>query len=193
MAAFAAGDWIDRLAQALPGLAEAQEPYLREYWEQHPRVHDAVGERDGTQPAFPLDDLRDLYAIARHSHVFGEQAHYAPLLAVLDPVRHILYAHPTLAPVRSRIIGKDDFWMQILNTGNSTTATDLIAGLMARASELARDCFRAAATELNAFLSRGGRGGAFKKGFDIARRSVVKLLRDGPPPDWNEMVIAGGN
>ena len=160
MAEFAAGDWIDRLAQALPGLAEAQEPYLREYWEQHPRVHDAVGERDGTQPAFPLDDLRDLYAIARHSHVFGEHAHYAPLLAVLDPVRHILYAHPTLAPVRSRIIGKDDFWMQILNGGSSTTAPDLIVGLMARAAELAGDCFRAAATELNAFLSRGGQGAA---------------------------------
>lgn len=37
-----------------------------------------------------------------------------------------------------------------------------------------------------------GRGAAFKKGFDVARRSVVKLLRDGPP-NWNEMVIAGGN
>lgn len=160
MAEFAAGDWIDRLAQVLPGLAEVQEPYLREYWKQHPRVHDAGGERDGTQPAFPLDDLRDLYAMARHSHVFGEQEHYAPLLAVLDPVRHILYSHPTLAPVRSRIIGKDDFWMQILNAGNSTTATDLIAGLMARAAELSRDCFRAAATELNAFLSRGGQGAA---------------------------------
>ncbi len=159
-AEFAAGDWIDRLVQALSGLAEVQEPYLREYWEQNPRVHDAVGEGDGNQPAFPLDDLRDLYAIARHSHVFGEQEHYAPLLAVLDPVRHILYSHPTLAPVRSRIIGKDDFWMQILNAGNSTTATDLIAGLMARASELAGDCLRAAATELNAFLSRGGQGAA---------------------------------
>ena len=30
----------------------------------------------------------------------------------------------------------------------------------------------------------------FRKGFDVARRSVVKLLRDGPPQDWNEMVIS---
>ena len=29
----AAGDWIDRLAQALPALAEVQEPYLRDYRE----------------------------------------------------------------------------------------------------------------------------------------------------------------
>ncbi len=158
IAEFAAGDWIDRLAQALPGLAEAQKPYLREYWEQNPRVHGVVGGGDGNQPAFPLDDLRDLYAMARHSHVFGQQEHYAPLLAVLDPVRYLLYSHPTLAPVVGRIIGKDDFWMQILGSGNSTSATDLIAGLMARASELSGDRFRAAATELNAFLGRVGQG-----------------------------------
>ena len=158
MAEFAVGDWLDRLAGALHGLAEAQEPYLQEYRQQHPRVYGAGGGRGGNQPAFPLDDLRDLYAIARHSHVFGAQEHYAPLLAVLDPVRYILYWHPTLAPVVGRIVGKDAFWMQILNTGSSTSATDLIAGLMARASELSRDRFRAAATELNAFLSRGGQG-----------------------------------
>ena len=32
---FVAGDWIDRLAAALPAPAAAQEPYLREYREQH--------------------------------------------------------------------------------------------------------------------------------------------------------------
>ena len=31
---------------------------------------------------------------------------------------------------------------------------------------------------------------AFGKGFDIARRSLGKLLREGPPTDWNEIVIA---
>ena len=158
IAEFAAGDWTDRLAQALPGLAEAQEPYLREYWKQNPRVHSVVGGGDGNQPASSLDDLRDLYAIARHSHVFGQQEHYAPLLAVLDPVRYLLYSHPTLTPVVGRIIGKDDFWMQILDSGSSTSATNLISGLMARASELSGDRFRAAATELNAFLGRVGQG-----------------------------------
>ena len=169
---FEAGDWIDRLAQALPGLAEVQEPYLEEYRKQNPRVHSVVGDGDGNRPAFPLNDLRDMYAIARHSHVFGEHEHCAPLLAVLDPVRHILYSHPTLASVVGWIIDKDDFWMQILGSGNLTSATDLIAGLMARASELSRDGFRAAATELNAFLSQGGQGesvsvpGALDVGYD---------------------------
>ena len=31
---------------------------------------------------------------------------------------------------------------------------------------------------------------AFTKGFAVARRSVVKLLQDGSPEDWDEMVIA---
>ena len=34
------------------------------------------------------------------------------------------------------------------------------------------------------------REAAFDKGFDIARRSLGKLLREGSPADWNKMVIA---
>ena len=110
---------MDRLAQALPDLARAQEPYLHEYMEQNPRVKVVFDRRSGT-PAFPLDDLRDIYASARHSNVFGKREHYAPLRAALDPVRHILVSHPALAQVVGPIIGRDDFWMQILNTGAST-------------------------------------------------------------------------
>ena len=35
------------------------------------------------------------------------------------------------------------------------------------------------------------RAAAFTKGFEVARRSVVKLLQDGSPADWDEMVMAG--
>ena len=97
--------------------------------------------------------------MARHSHAFhafGEEKYYTALCAVLDPVRHILRSHPTLARIMSRIIGKDDFWIQILGSGNLTSLTDLIGGLMARADELPGDGFRAAATELNAFLDATG-------------------------------------
>ena len=149
---FSTDEWIDRLARALPGLAETQKPYLRRYQEQNPRVHFKSGRRDGNLPAFPLDDLRMLYARARHSHTFGEEKYYTVLCAVLDPVRHILRSHPTLARIMSQIIGKDDFWIQILGSGNLTSLTDLIGGLLARADELPGDGFRAAATELNAFL-----------------------------------------
>ena len=32
---------------------------------------------------------------------------------------------------------------------------------------------------------------AFDKGFDIARRTLFKLLHEGPPENWDELVIAG--
>lgn len=32
-----------------------------------------------------------------------------------------------------------------------------------------------------------------RTGFDIARRTVSKLLRDGPPADWNDMVNAAAD
>ena len=38
--------------------------------------------------------------------------------------------------------------------------------------------------------SRGSKEEAFENGFDVARASVIKLLREGPPRDWNEMVMA---
>ena len=40
-------------------------------------------------------------------------------------------------------------------------------------------------------LSAETKRDAFNKGFDVARRSVVKLLREGSPPDWNKVVMAG--
>ena len=153
---FSAGDWIDRLAQALPDLAEEQKPYLREYRKHDPRVHFELRGQGDNSSVFRLDDLRDLYAVAFHSYDFDEEKHYAALNAVLNPVRGILRSHPTLAGVMSPIIGRDDFWMQILGSGSSTSLTDLTAGLMARADELPGDGFRTAATELNAFLVTGG-------------------------------------
>ena len=170
-----ARDWIDRLARALRPLAEAQEPYLQKYWEQNPRVHVVSVGRGGNPPAFPLDDLRALYAMACHSNVFGEEEYYAPLCTVLDPVRSILRSHPTLARVASPIIGRDEFWMEILNTGNSTSPADLIAGLMARAAELSGDRFQTAASELNAFLAPDGDGGAagVLGGLDVGYDAVL--------------------
>lgn len=157
---FVAENWVDRLAPALHKLAEAQESYLPEYYGRSRRLQIVFGEQDSNPPVFPLDDLRDLYAMAYHSNVFGNEKHYEPLSAVLDPVRSILRSHPTLAQVASPIIGRDEFWMEIVNTGNSTSPADLIAGLMARAAELSGDPFRTAASELNAFLAPARDGGS---------------------------------
>ena len=139
-----------------PDWRKAQEPYLEHYWRHHPRTHRIVDGRDVTP--FPLDDVRMVYTRVRYSRRFGEEAQYAPLRKLLDPVRHALLAHPTLerVAVTGRLIGDNDFWMGIVNSGSSISAGDLIAGLMARAAELSGDRFRTAARELNAFLSPAG-------------------------------------
>ena len=158
-AGFAVGYWIERLAQLLPPLAQAQEPYLAEYQERHARVIDL---RDGQPPPFPLDDLCALYDEVRHGRLWGMDAHYAPLRAVLDPVRHALLAHPGLerVAVTGRVIGDNDFWIQILGSGSQIWPGVLIAGLMARAADRSDDRIRGALRELNAFLSPAGDGAA---------------------------------
>lgn len=157
---FDASDWIDRVAAALRALALAQEPYLQAYWQHYPREQTIVNGRDETP--FPLDDVRMVYSEARYSRSFGREAEYAPLRAILDPARYALLAHPKLerVAVAGRIVGENDFWMRLVNSGGSISAGDLIAGLMARAAELSGDGFRAAARELNAFLSPATDGNA---------------------------------
>ena len=157
---FAAEDWIDRLARALQELAEAQKAYLQEHWEYRPRVEGAVDEWEGYVRPFTLGELRILYAMARHNIGEGENERYAPLRAVLDQARCILISHPTLARVIGPTIGRDDFWVQILNAGSSTSPTDSIAGLMVRAAELPVGGYRAAAAELRGFLTPAGEQGS---------------------------------
>ncbi len=149
---FDVGNWIERLAELLPPLAQVQEPFLREDQERYGRV---IELRDGEPPPFPLDDLRLLYDQVRDSRPWGLETHYAPLRAVLNPMRHALLAHPTLArvAVRGRLIGDNRFSMEILGSGGDIYTGNLIAGLMARAAELPQDGFRRALRELNAFLS----------------------------------------
>ena len=158
-AQFEAEAWIERLAELLPPLARVQEPFLREDQERYGRVIDL---RDGGPPPFPLDDLRLLYDEVRNGRLLGMEAHYAPLRAVLDPVRHALLVHPTLerVAVTGRLIGDNRFSMEIPGSGGDIYAGTLIAGLMARAAEQPQDGFRTALRELNAFLSPIGDGAA---------------------------------
>lgn len=148
----AVGDWIDRLTPALARLVEAQEPYLDEYYTRNSAVR-VLSDKRGGRPPFPLGDVRMLYSMARHSHVLGEEKYYASLCEVLDPVRALVRSHPALARVASRTVGRDEFFVYVFHSGHVTAATDLIAGLMARASELSGDRFRTAARELNALLT----------------------------------------
>ena len=173
---FSVGEWVESLAGSLRKLSEAQDPYLKEYYRQHPRVH--VLSEDGSikPPALALDDLRDLYGMACHSHVLSEWRYFAPLGAVLDVARNILRSHPTLARVVSPIIGQNEFWMEILSTGQSTSLGDLVAGLMARAAELTGDRYRKAVGDLHALLEpakeRAGTG-RLPEGLDVGYDLVL--------------------
>ena len=175
-AAFSPGDWIDRLADALPALAKAQERYLPGHREIRMFLPAIPGMDDGGSQAVRVEELGELYARARHSHLRGEEAWYAALNAALDPVRHILLRHPTIARVVGPIIGRDNFYMQILSSGGSTSPADLAAGLMARAVDHSRDGYRKAAGELHAFLVAAGddEGAALPDGLD--RGSDVVLF-----------------
>lgn len=170
---FEAEAWVGRLAQALPGLAEAQQPFLEEYWRHNPREHVIVDGHDVTP--FPRDDLCHLYFLARYSSRLGGEAYYARLRAAMDPVRGILRSHPTLARALGRMIGNDEFWVQILGHGHRTSLTDLIAGLMAREDELSGGGFRVAASELDAFLApaRDGDASAEQGRLDVGYDAVV--------------------
>ena len=172
---FTAGDWIDRLTVALRSLTDVQESYLPEYYGRSRRLQIVFGEQDSNPPGFPLDELSLLYAKAYYSKVGGKEDYFAPLCAVLDPVRGILRSHPTLAQVASPIIGRDEFWMVILNSGMSTSPANLIAGLMARADELSGDRLRTAASELNAFLAPAADGGSASVlgGLDVGYDAVL--------------------
>lgn len=145
-------DWIDRLTPALARLADAQKPYLNEYYTRNSAVR-VLSNKRGGKPPFPFGDVRILYSTARHSHLLGDEKYYASLCKVLDPVRTIIRSHPALARVASQTVGRDEFFVYVFYSGLTTAATDLIAGLMARASELSGDRFRTAARELNAFLT----------------------------------------
>ncbi len=173
---FAVEEWIDRLASALRKLAEAQEPYLKEYYRQNPPTYVLSADGSIEPPPIALDDLRDVYGMARHSHVLSEWRYFAPLGSVLDPARNILRSHPTLAQVVNPIIGRDEFFLEILNMGQSTSSADLVAGLMFRSAELTGDRYRKAVGDLHALLEPANEtagSGKLPDGLDIGYDLVL--------------------
>ena len=172
---FSLGDWIDRLDRALSGLAEAQEPDFSGYREFRTFLPAIPGVEDGGSRGVGVKELGELYARARYSQLRCEEAWYEALNAALDPVRHILLRHPTIAWVVGPIIGRDNLYMQVLNSGGSTTPADLAAVLMTRAAEHSGNCFRKAVGELHAFLVGAAEedGAALPDGLDRGYEALL--------------------
>jgi hypothetical protein len=131
---YSADNWIAHLSSALRILFKEQEPWLKYYYEETPYVTVMSEGSNVISPDSLLEHLRGIYATACHGgKISGEKEHYSALSKLLDPARHILRSHPALERVMSRIIGEDDFWIQVLGNGQSICLTDLIAGLVVRA------------------------------------------------------------
>jgi len=169
---FIAGEWVHNLASALVELKKLQAPFLENYWKQNSypvqRLHNG---RDETP--FHSDDLFHLYQMALYSKRNGEDTYYKPLLAALDPVRGLLRLHPILARALGRMIGNDDFQVQILGSSSLTTLSSLIGGLMERENELSDGDFTQTLSELNALLESSGNRdandllGDLNRGYDV--------------------------
>ena len=165
--------WIDRVAEALGSLARELPPYLEAYWQDYPREYIIENGRDETP--FPLGDLRMVFAKVRHSRIHLREASFAPLRSALDPARHALLSHPMLerVAVSGRLIRENDFCRHVPGSDSTIWASDLIAGLMARAADMPRDGFRVAVRELGAFLTPVGDDeaarvlGNLDEGFDM--------------------------
>ena len=154
---FEAEDWIERLAQTLSELAEGHETSLRKYHGLAPDIHLLFGGPEGGRHTYSPDQVWGHFAMQARQGRWNWAPRRAesqpPKASKPDGVRSILLAHPTLAEASDSMAGRDEFWVQGLGTGRSTSLTDLIAGLMARAAELSGDRFRAAAGELSALLA----------------------------------------
>ena len=174
---FEVGDWIDRLGQALSRQAEEHESRLRKYYGLEPDVQIMFGGREGDPRTLPPEGVRDHFTLPgrRWNWVTREAERHAPKDLAPDDARNILLSHPAWAAIAGSMLGDDEFWVQVLDTGRPTSLKDLIAGLMARASELPDDRFRTAAAEFCALLTPiGGTSAAgVPDGPDVGYEAVL--------------------
>ncbi len=147
---FSPNAWIDKLGKALSPLEYSLDPFLNEYWKQNPRTHVVSEGPSGISPDSLLDDLRDMYSMAYDNSEIGEP--FRPLIEILNLIRYALMSHPAIERAVGQIVGRDDFWVQVPDSGGRTSLTDLIAGLTTRATRLSGDRFHKVACELNLLL-----------------------------------------
>ena len=123
---FDAENWIDYLAQALSRRAEEHESRLRKYLGLNPDIHILFGGREGDPHTFSPDDVRDHFSPMgrRWNWVTREVENHAAKTSASDCVRRILLSHPTLGGVAGSKIGHEEFWLQVLDRGRSTSLTD---------------------------------------------------------------------
>ena len=119
---FSAGNWIDRLARALPNLAEVQEPYLQESSRQNPRVHDR---REGKTFTSATVEHTGMPPFSRQSAAvftcrappLGGRSHpiIHPCGKPLEPIKRQSWPMSCARAVDGR--GVDSFWQTVSSMG----------------------------------------------------------------------------
>ena len=152
---FDAENWVQRLARALSKQANRHESSLRKYYGLEPGTPMLFGGPQGAPHTFSPEGVRDHFnPPAPHwNWIAGETKNKASSDFASNSVRGVLLSHPMLVAVAGSEVRQGEFWLRGLESGRQTSLVHLIAGLMARASELSTDRFQMAARELSALLA----------------------------------------
>ena len=154
---FTAGDWVERLAQALTELAATQERYRDDLDRLRRQRVRMTSDLSRWRRIFdhPSHDLWDFYwdaCVGRDRDDIGE---YSSLCASLTEVRRVLAEHSVWAGLADPFGDRDEFWLQILSHGGPGSLLKVISGLMVRGMEVSQDGFKVAAAELAGLLDPG--------------------------------------
>ncbi len=171
LADFDDNQWVNRLAETLQELSQAQADCVDAYFESP--LHDRAGNfgegihiirKVGSDIQHSGTFGKDIHRSGRYAEALGRLYHAAwfnytpaspghePLRPALERVLNVLRQHPVLAQAVSNRNGNLEYWIQLLGSGGLRHLVYMAAGLMDRARELPDDGFSVASTELAALL-----------------------------------------
>ena len=176
---FSTDEWIDRLARALPGLAKAQGPYLREYLPGSPKL---LMEEAFTEARTAFKDRKgERYrtvapVISRLAEALRRSGQYAAGDKVLD-----------VATALERMFKPGD---RKISAQLQESIADFLGGDDGTQSQMKKAVKHV--YDVRSAVIHGPKDEkkrrlleetqkAFDAGFDLARQSLFKMLRDGPP------------
>lgn len=173
--------WEVRLELVLNALADAQEPFLKAYWQANGRPTQITFNGQNETP-YPSEDVARLYEATGFAKHDGDQEYFAPLRTALDHVRNVMRLHPSLTCISSTVFGEEGLQVGILNARSFTSLSRLIVGQMARRDACPDKRFRTSIIELNSLLQlSGGRqshplSNRLDIGYDIALFHGARIL-----------------
>ena len=141
--------WVLQLCGALTNLAAVQSGYRHEL-DEHRQRRLATGSHM-LWPVTRGNHSNDLQAFYTHA-CFRDEERYGPLRSAFAEVLAVLAAHPAWASLVDPVDGSGEFSTDTPAQTSGGSLAPLVAGLMARATELGQDGVGAAASEMDTLL-----------------------------------------